>query len=222
MARVARPGPFGLPIAEPPAREAFFLTGIAGSRLLSQLNTTLQAFTVVSHIRQTGTTVTNPFLWAKYQTNPNTTNDFPYSLILANGTTLTSRISIGNDFAFDNSVAADSVITLLKWNFVAASWDGQNNTICLNGTFKTNNVGALTLSTTAFYWCAGNSSSDNTAGGANTAMFNGIMWRPRLYNVVKSPGQILAMMGGFDDRRGLIEDFLNAEFPPNMRYRRGG
>ena len=100
-------------------------------------------------------------------------------------------------------------------------WDGINNTICLNGVFTTN-TGASAMGSNSWYWCAGNCSNDNAASGPNVSMFNGLLWRPRLYNVLKSQSQILAMMGGFDDRVGLVEDFMSAIFPPLVaRYRRG-
>jgi len=209
MAARIRPGPFGLPMLIPDERMSLSFSGSSRQRVGSAQTTVLQKFLFSLWAKPT-TSGTLRALISKNMVNANAVTDFPCALTLNTSNQAVLSLSKGDDFVADLTLTSDTLVTANTWHYIAAAYDGSTAYMFTDGAYKSS-AGAMTLSSNTASYTIGNSAVDHSSGaGADTQLYIGQMFDPRVYNWDGNDfvGSAIRLMRGEDVRAGLVCEWM--------------
>lgn len=218
-----RAGPRGFPRQPTDYPGSIRFNGGSGTRFCTGITTAHTEFAMVAHIKpETNQSVGGAAIWSKIKYFAAVQGDFPTSLGLNTSRVPIFTLDSGNDFSVDSTVTADIAMLADRWGFVGASYSKiqQLQVLVSDGNIKVATGINITPSAGKQY-VFGNVAED-FSGGTDGQRYWGWAWWPRLYNVFKSPAQLLAIQRGFDDRVGLIAEFQSADLPAAAFFTRKG
>jgi hypothetical protein len=222
MAARLRTGPQGLPVFQPDSRASILLSGGSRKRLVSNITTLYQSFLFSIWVKPT-TNGTQRHIISKNRVNADSVDDFPVRLELTSGNLASLVLSNGGDFAADLTLTSDVTVRSGAWTHLCAAYSSPGAHLWVNGVYKTSSS-ALTLSGASWPYTVGNSAFDSASAGADSVIYSGYVFDPRLYNWngYGFQEQAARLMAGEDLRGGLIYEWMPKDIPNLRRARAYG